>query len=345
MSLKKIAEMTSVSVSTVSRVLNNASPTCASVQTRDKIWEAAREIGYIPNEAARQLKKAGSPGSSLAGTASGTGTIRHVTIILARVASLDDDPFFAELFRSLEIELMKQNTLIDQVIYAEESLKETLSGSDGVIILGRCSEKLLAEITARNKSVVGIWRNTMNFNVDEVICDGERAAEMAMAHLLSLGHSRIAYIGDCSYESRYVGYCNTLIQNHISMNYHLIRQTNQTKEAAQAAFSELLEAKSSGRSDFTAVFCANDVTAIGVLEILKKEKKKIRESISVISIDDIEQSQTTRPYLTTIHIPREEMAHMAVMLLLDRMQGGHREAVRIVLPCRIIERESCYKVL
>ncbi len=341
MSLKKIAEMTGVSVSTVSRVLNNTSPTCASSETRDRIWEAAREIGYTPNEAARQLKKAGN---SASGDNSGTDKVCHVTIILARVASLNDDPFFAELFRSLEIELMKQCTLIDRIIYAEESLKETLSGSDGIIILGRCSEKLLSEITSRNKSVVGIWRNTMNFNVDEVICDGERAAEMAMAHLLSLGHTRIAYIGDCSYESRYVGYCNTLIQNRISMDYHLIRQTSQTKEEARTAFTELLEAKASGRTDFTAVFCANDATAIGALEILQKEKKKIRDSISVISIDDIEESQNTKPYLTTIHIPREEMAHMAVKLLLDRIDGGHREAVRIGFPCRIVERESCYSI-
>ncbi len=341
MSLKKIAEITGVSASTVSRVLNNTSPTCASPETRDRIWAAAREIGYTPNEAARRLKMGESGFSE---TQTQAAAARHVTIILARVASLDDDPFFAELFRSLEIELMKQSTLIDHVVYAEESLKQTLSGPDGIIILGRCSEKLLSEITVQNKSVVGIWRNSMNFNVDEVICDGERAAEMAMAHLLSLGHRRIAYIGDCSYESRYVGYCNTLIQNHVSMDYHLIRQTSQTTGEARIAFSELLAAKASGKTDFTAVFCANDATAIGALEILQKEKKKIRESISVISIDDIEESQNTKPYLTTIHIPREEMAHMAVKLLMDRMDGEHREAVRIGFPCRIVERESCYKL-
>ncbi len=339
MSLKKIAEMTGVSVSTVSRVLNDSSPNCASAETRDRIWEAAREIGYQPNEAARQLKKSGGSDPSSADSA------RQVTILLARVTSLDADPFFLELFRSLEADLMKQGTVIEQVIYAEESLPSPVKDSDGVIILGRCSRTLLKEISKQNQNVVGIWRNSMDFDVDEVICDGEEAARMAMDHLLSLGHRRIAYIGDCSYESRYVGYCNALIQNHISIDYQLIRPTNQTSGEAGTAFRELLDAKISGRNDFSAVFCANDVTAVQVLEILGKEKKKIRDSISVISIDDIEESQNTKPLLTTIHIPRDEMAHMAVTLLLDRIDRLHREPVRIEFPCRIIQRDSCHAVI
>ncbi len=332
MSLKEIASMTGVSVSTVSRVLNNTSSTCASEETRDKIWAAAREIGYLPNEAARNLKKPGEMSRDA----------RSVSIVLARVASLDEDPFFSELFRNLEVDLMKQNTRIDQVIYAEKTLPQPLTEADGVIILGRCSRSLLEEITAWNRNVVGIWRNSMDFHVDEVICDGEKAAELAMQHLLSLGHRRIAYIGDCSYESRYVGYCNTLIQNHISMDYNLIKQTNQTREEAERAILELLEGKRGGEFDFSAVFCANDVTAIRVLEVLNREKKKREQPISVISIDDIADSQNTRPYLTTIHIPREEMAHLAVMLLLDHIQKGHREPVRIEFSGRIVQRESTH---
>ncbi len=332
MSLKEIAAMTGFSVSTVSRVLNNTSSTCASEETRNKIWAAARETGYMPNEAARQLKKAEETAPETKG----------ISIVLARVASLDEDPFFSELFRSLEIDLMKQNTRIDQVVYAEKSLPHPLMDSDGVIILGRCSYSLLKEITDRNRNVVGIWRNSMDFHVDEVICDGEKAAELAMQHLMSLGHHHIAYIGDCSYESRYVGYCNTLIQNHISMDYNLIKQTNQTREAAEEAILELLEEKRAGEADFSAVFCANDISAIRVLEVLRRENRKKKQTISVISIDDIAESQNTRPYLTTIHIPREEMAHMAVTLLLDHIHRGHREPVRIEFSGRVVQRESCY---
>ncbi len=334
MSLKQIASIVGTSVSTVSRVLNNTSPTCASKDLQDRIWEAAHEIGYVPNETARQLKKSGSHGHSTA----------HISIVLARISSLEKDLFFSELFRCLEVELLKRQTRIDQIIYADESLTQDLTATDGVIILGRCSRKLLDHITARNKNIVGIWRNPMNFDVDEVICDGKKAAEQAMRHLLSCGHKKIAYIGDCSYESRYVGYCNIMIQNNIPINYALIKQTDQTKEAAEIAFYELLENKFSEKNDFTAILCANDSSAIRVLELLHTQKKKIRESISVISIDNVEESQNTHPLLTTIHIPRGEMAHMAVSLLLDRIAREHEETVRIELPCRLVLRDSCYTI-
>ena len=338
MSLKKIAEMTGVSVSTVSRVLNKASSTCASKEVRDKIFAAAREIHYLPNENARMLKNASRQ----------TALNRHVSIVLARIRSLDDDPFFYELFRSLELALFENQTAVDHVVYAEESpvsdgrkhtVPAAISKSQGVIILGRCSEKLLAQILDLNKNVVGIWRNSMNFNVDEVVCDGQKAAELAMQHLISLGHTKIAYIGDCSYESRYVGYCNSLIRHTLPINYEWIRATDQTDpSAAAAAFYELLE----HTQDFSAVFCANDVTAIEVLKILKKNKRKIKRKISVISIDNIEESGNISPFLTTINIPRKEMAHMAAALLLDRIAKKHTETVRIEFPCRIINRDSCY---
>ncbi len=329
MSLKQIAEMTGVSCSTVSRVLNNTSPSCASKEVRDKIFAAARKIGYLPNENARNLRSLNKTNEENF----------HVSIVLARIASLDDDPFFHELFQYLETSLYDQRVITDQVIYAEESISKDIPSSGGVVILGRCSDKLLDQIFSHTKNVVGIWRNSVDFKVDEVICDGRKAADRAMEHLISLGHKNIAYIGDCSYESRYVGYCNALIRHNIPMNYDWIKHTNQSKSQGRGAFLELLN----NENDFSAVFCANDVTAISVLEVLKEKKKEIKRPISVISIDNIAQSESTTPFLTTIDIPKEEMAHMAVTLLLDRMRKKHSETVRLEFPCRVINRSSCFK--
>ncbi len=332
MSLKKIAAMTGVSVSTVSRVLNNTSSTCASKQLQDKIWKAAREIGYCPNEAARTLKKGGKAQEKF-----------HIIIVMARVTA-DEDPFFAELLRCLEIELLQQEAAIDDVIHAGEHSQEDFTRANGIIILGRCSSALLKQISDKNKNIVGIWRNSMNFSIDEVLCDGKKAAKLAINHLLSLGHQKIAYIGDCSYESRYVGYCDILFQNNIPLDYELIQQTNQTRRETEAAFQKLMESRRTGKTDFSAIFCANDYTAIHVLELLSRQKPGIRNSISVISIDDIEDAQNTTPFLTTIRIPRREMAHMAVMVLMDRIQKGHTDALRIEFFGRLINRDSCRPV-
>ncbi len=330
MSLKKIAEMTGVSPSTVSRVLNHTTPSCASKKVQDQIFEAARAIGYQPNESARKLRSQSNESAEN----------RHISIILARIRTLKDDPFFYELFRSLEISLFESHTSIDQVIYADEHTSLDIASSQGVIILGRCSHKLLKQILNLNCNAIGIWRNSSDFGVDEVVCDGQKAAELAMRHLISLGHKNIAYIGDCSYESRYIGYCNSLINNHIPMNYDWIKQTDQTGEAGACAFEELLKKS----DDFSAVFCANDITAIHVLRILQKIPKSRQRKISVISIDNIEESQDTQPFLTTIHIPKDEMAHMAVTMLLDRIAKKHTEAVRIEFPCRLVNRSSCFPV-
>lgn len=328
MSLKQIAQMAGTSVSTVSRVLNQTSSSCASKKLQEKIWEAARATGYVPNQAARALRRGMREEREPA----------RIAVVSARISAAED-PFFAELFRSLEVALFCQGALVHAVVDADDI--SPVAGANGVVIMGRCSRKLLERILQMNQNVLGIWRNSMDFDIDEVICDGKKAAELAMGHLFSLGHRKIAYIGDCSYESRYVGYCDFLFRNHIPVDYALIRQTNQTKEETKEVFSELLKGKLEGGADFTAVFCANDSAAISALEILGKQKPAVRRSVSVISIDDIEQAANVKPYLTTVHIPHSEMAHLAVKLLLDRIGKGHALPVRIEFPCRLVRRESC----
>lgn len=333
MSLKEIAARAGTSVSTVSRVLNGSAANCASRKLQDRIWEIARQTGYQPNETARALRKPVLPSAGLP----------RVSIVLTRISSPEKEPFFAELLRNLQEELFRQHAATNEIIFAEDSLSQDLSHADGVILLGKCPESMLNHIRSQNRNVIGIWRNPMNFDVDEVVCDGKKAAELAMSHLLSLGHRRIAYIGDCSFESRYVGYCDMLIRNNLPMNYELIRQTDQSREEAEEALLDLLEKRNQKNGNFSAILCANDNTAIRVLELLAEHKKSLRPSpVSVISIDDIEEAQNTKPYLTTIHIPRPEMAHMAVLLLLDRIAKGHTRTVRSEFACQLMQRASCY---
>lgn len=322
MSLKKIASMTSASVSTVSRVLNNSSPGCASKEVRDRIWAAAHEINYVPNPHARSLKT-GVPSA---------GAYR-IVVVLARISSLDSDPFFAELFRSLETELFARNMLLSAVTCADSPPDFSSMKVDGIVILGRCSDSLLAALRAVTPNLVGIWRNMQNYSIDEIVCDGKKAAAAAMEYLISLGHKKIAYIGDCSYESRYVGYCEALIGRGLPIDYKVIIPTNQTQQEGEGAVKVLSET-----AEATAVLCANDISAVGVLKAMKKLKIK---DTAVISIDNIGEAYSTDPPLTTVNIPRDDMAHMAAEVLYDRIRRGHREFLRIEFPCRIVRRESC----
>lgn len=328
MSLKEIAQMTGTSVSTVSKVLNDSYSTCASKELKEKIWKAANETGYTPNINARNLKK---------GVAEVKKT-RKIFVLMARIDNLEKDAFFKDLYYDLEIAVFKKGFLLDKTLGAADIAQTDFSGCDGIIVLGRCSEKILKSLKAHTGNIVGIWRNPMDFAVDEIVCDGRKAAETAVLYLRKLGHKNIGYIGDCSYETRYVGYSETMIRERLSIDYNYIVQTDQTKEEGALAMEKLLK-----EEGLTAVLCANDMTALGALETLKKYRKKDRKKISVISIDDIEEAQTTDPLLTTVHIPRMDMAHMAVEVLEDRLDHGHSEHIRVEFPCRITERESCFE--
>ena len=182
----------------------------------------------------------------------------------------------------------------------------------------------------------GIDRNPTDYEYDEVICDGAAAAEKAVDYLVSLGHKNIAYIGDCTYESRYIGYYQSLLKHKLTLNHENVYPTNQTQKEGFIAMNRIL----SSADRPTAVFCANDSTALGVLDALKKTRKR-GYLPSVISIDNIQEARNCSPMLTTIDIPKKEMAHCALNLLLDRKKGLHKEKVRLELPSRLIMRESC----
>lgn len=355
MSLKKIAEIAGTSVSTVSRVLNTPGHTCHTPGLSEKIWQIARELEYIPNEPARKLRKGNS----------GTSIPFYVDILLTRFDSIDKDPFFYELYTHIKEELITFNSILGETLsftdimslYGQDNntkavpyktyskvIEEKAASSafisrkdnTGLILLGKCPHGLIPVLKKRYHYIAGIDRNPTDYEYDEVICNGVTAARKAVEYLIKLGHNNIAYIGDCTFESRYTGYYQTLLDYKIPLDYSNVHQTGQTEKEG---FSTMLEIINSDEKP-SAVFCANDITAIGVLNALKSSKKR-GYLPSVISIDNISPSQKTTPMLTTIDIPKKEMAHLAVLMLIDRKNGRHRENLRIELPCRLIERDSC----
>ena len=93
--------------------------------------------------------------------------------------------------------------------------------------------------------------------------------------------------------------------------------------------------------DVSALFCSNDVTAIGAMRAIQETGCRIPEDVSIISIDDIDTAQYLSPMLTTIHMPVEEMGQMTAKILIDRIEGGHRLPIRMNLPYYLASRESC----
>lgn len=348
MSIKKIAEKAGVSPATVSRVLNNPNYKCSVSGLRDKIWKTAIEMNYVPNEAARNLKK---------GVSAKQEKTWYINILMTRTDSSTTDPFFAELLRVIESEIHDKNCILSKVWYMSvfsndrkcrrENMDRLIDGMydevegkrDGLIIIGRCNKEALKKLNKKYKSVVSVNRNSTNYEVDEVLCDGKKIAAAAVEYLISLGHKNIGYIGQCHSEDRYNGYLETLKKHELDVIPEYVIETKQTEAEGYEAMEKFFQSDDMP----TGIYCANDISAIGMLKCLNKFRNRYYMP-SIISSDDIQEAQFTRPMLTTVSLPKEDMGKFALYLLLDRLKGGHSGIVRMELEGRLMIRNSCSSV-
>lgn len=348
MSIKKIAEKVGASPATVSRVLNNPNYRCATQGLRDKIWEVAIEMNYVPNEAARRLKL---------GLADDENKTHYVNVLMTRMDADQSDPFFTELLHVIESEIHKNTCILSKVWYMslfsndrrcrienldniiDRMYKEAEGKCDGLIIIGKCNKEALKKLNRKYKSIVSINRNSTNYEVDEVLCDGEKIAAMAVEYLIQLGHKNIGYVGGCHNEARYIGYVKTLKKYDIEVVPEYIVETKQTEAEGYEVMKRFLWSDDCP----TGIYCANDITAVGMLKCLNKFKNRYYMP-SIISSDDIEEAQYTKPMLTTVRLPKDEMGKFALHLLLDRIKEGHKGIIRIELEGKLMVRNSCFPV-
>ena len=304
MSIKKIAKKAGTSPATVSRVLNNPDYKCADPGLRKKIIDAAIELHYVPNEAARKLKK---------GEGRDVRKIYRISVLVTRIDRSDDDPFFRELLRAVESEIHNSNCIINRVwynsVFSSESERERrkLSGiveklvtevgdeNDGIVIIGKCSTEAIRLLKKNFKHIVSVNRNSTNYEVDEVLCDGEKIAAMAVKYLMSIGHKRIGYVGSCRGEARYHGYCRVLGESGLDVFPEYIIDVSQSENEGYKA----LETFSKLEDPPTGIYCANDIMAVGALKYIST-KRFGEYTPSIISSDDIEAGQFTKPMLTTV---------------------------------------------
>lgn len=345
-SIKEIAKQAGTSPSTVSRVLNNPEYKCSDPKLRDKIYRAVRELDYVPNNAARNLKM---------GVNEDSGTTYYINVLMTRTDISHTDPFFKELLRVIETEIHKQSCILSRIWYMPmfsddrhckrenldriitEMYEENTNPVNGLIIIGKCNMTALKKLNRQFKNVVSVNRNSTNYEVDEVICDGKKVAEMAVQYLIDLGYTELGYVGNCRNEARYRGFIGTLEKNNIDMEPEYIVETRQTEEEGYRAMEHFLKQEDAPDG----IYCANDITAVGMLKCLNKHKRA-NYNPAVISSDDIEEAQIMKPLLTTVRLPKEEMGKFALYLLFDRIKGGHNSVVRMELEGKLMVRESCH---
>lgn len=341
MTLKELARLAGVSVSTVSRVVNKNDPNVAGEEVRGRIWDLVRQTGYVPNRSAQNLKLGSHP--------SQPESRRKIACIFARTPDGKTDPFFSQIFRSIEYECIKNQYEMTGV-YTALNLKNTVQNLsdvryDGIVVLGRYSRSLMNQIKKGSKNIVYTGLNPISDPYDQIICNGYETAKTAVRYLHALGHTCIGYLGEKSDEVRYRGYYDAIQELRLPLRQEHIVEAEQSMQGGYLGGKKILTAVL-GSSEFvatrpTAIFCANDSTAVGVMKAFHEEGIRIPKEISIISIDNTEICQFTSPMLTAIHIPKEELGKIAVKTLIDRIEGGHSLPMKIEIPFTLVMRESC----
>lgn len=334
MTLKEIASLAGVSPSTVSRVINHPGSKAASRKVEDKIWQIVRETGYVPDVSARSLKLHGTSGRT-------PDTPKAIGCLLARTHT--SDPFFSKIARGLEREALRNGYTVKYIFSYQDMRQPDIQLAirqtkvEGVALLGRPDSRMRSFLKANFKKIIYAGLNNIDSDFDQITCNAYLASKTAVSYLAKLGHTQIAYLGERKNEIRYRGYLDAISQLALPLNREYIIDTPLSSEGGYQAAIRLLSAE----NNITALFCANDLTAIGAMKAAKEIGRCIPKDLSVIGIDDIETCQYTKPMLTTIHIPMEDLGTMTAKILIDRIETGKRIPMKVELPFRLIRRDSC----
>lgn len=325
--MKDVAQKANVSTATVSRALMN--PDKVSQATRNKVEQAALDVGYLPQSQGRNVKRNES---------------RTILVIVPDIC----DPFFSELIRGIEVTAAAQGylVLIGDCAHQNQQEKTFINliitkQIDGMLLLGsRLPFDASIEEQRNLPPMVMANEFAPELELPTVHIDNLTAAFNAVHYLQNLGHQKIACIAGpeemplCHY--RLQGYVQALRRTGTVVDPHYIARGNFTYEAGAAALSQLLALPTPP----TAVFCHSDVMALGALSQAKRSGLRVPEDLSIMGFDDIALSQFCDPPLTTVAQPRFDIGREAMLLLLDQLNGQVVNSGSRLLDCELIERGS-----
>ncbi|MFC3687053.1 LacI family DNA-binding transcriptional regulator [Aquipuribacter hungaricus] len=330
--LEMVAAAAGVSRGTASRVLSG-SPKVSQVASTS-VRAAAAQLGYRPNLSARSLV---TGRSGLVGFAVNEDDDRLFT-----------DPYFAQLVRGMHHELTGSDHALVLSLVSDSSERSRLlefaaTRLDGLLLAyGHSDPGLAEELDAVGARVVFAGRMPARGPAEHttwVDSDSVGGARAAVEHLLERGRRCVATItGDLDMAAgfdRAEGWRQALREADLPHGDDLTAPGRFREEEGRAATEQLL----ARHPDLDAVFCANDLSALGALDALAAAGRRVPDDVAVVGFDDIPAAATARPPLTTVRQESELMGRRMARLLLDRLDGG-TEPVQEVLPTTLVVRES-----
>ena len=322
-----VAREAGVSRMTVSRVLNNRPDVSAATAAR--IWEIIEQLGYRPSSLARGLSS-------------------RRTNTLGLVVPDISNPFFSDVAGGAEeiayaqgfnLFLCNTNEEVEREAAVLQSLEEQQVA--GLILCSpRLDEDQLTPFLSRFQSVAVVNRQLSDQTMITVEVDNFESGQTAVKHLLAAGHLRIGMLAgpanSRSSQQRIMGYKVAMATAERLFQPDWIRPCQPTAAAAEEKARQLL----TEHPQITALFCYNDLVAVGAVKAAAQLGRKIPHDLAIVGYDDIALAELLSPALTTVRVPRRQLGSTAMRLLLDDINGRPPEKTTIVLQTELIVRGS-----
>jgi LacI family transcriptional regulator len=331
-SIRDVAAHAGVSVGTVSNVLNR--PEIVAHSTRDRVNAAIKALGFVRNESARQLR---------------AGRSRTIGLVVLDVAN----PFFTDVARGVEDEASVSGLSVilcnsDEKLPKETRYLELLEEHrvQGILITPVAgADERLARLQSRGTPVVLLDSRSLTGNQCSVAVDDVLGGDMAVSHLLEVGHQRVAYVGG-PFSLRQVA-------DRLDGAVRAVRRAGGTEDdlvrvetaalnvsAGQRAGADI--AQMPARQRPTAAFCANDLVALGLLQEMTQRGLAVPDDLAIVGYDDIEFASAAAVPLSSVRQPRQQLGRTAAQLLIEEALAtdGHKHRQVIFQPELEVRRSS-----
>jgi len=329
--VRDVARRANVSVATVSRVLNT--PSLVRAPTRSRVLKAMKDTHYVYN--------------ALAG-----GLSARKTTILGVIIPTITNPVFAMVTKGIQDYSRQQgySILLGNTDYNEENEARLIhlmqeKRADGVILNGPWSGAPIVPLMKKTRlPFVSTWQTLEDREVNFVAFDNFQSAYRIVEYLVGLGHRRIGMIaGKFPFSERArmrtKGYRKCLTDHRLPFDPELVLEKGYTLADGKEAMSRLLQLPAPP----TAVFCGNDILAIGAIVCAKEQGLRIPRDLSVVGFDDLEISAYYDPPLTTMAVPAYDMGRTAAKILIENIRGEINTPRQCILETKLMIRGSTDK--
>jgi LacI family transcriptional regulator len=331
--IREVAQAASVGIGTISRVLNSSSQ--VSRETRARVLEAIRRLGFRPNAQARRILK------------------RRAEMVCFLLSNRDFlHPFHARILQGVESYAtgLKQHVLFAALHYSPRTPPDRIDLPpvlqehgliDGLILAGTIYPNLLRRIESIHMPFVAFSNNVVGMGegqqFDQVGFDDFNGTLNATRHLIGKGHRQIVFAGDTSFpwlQRRFEGYQQGMREKKLKTVLIVARNSQNFVDFGQKSVARIL----SRQPRPTAVIAGNDEIAYGLWRSLRRQAIKVPDDISLVGFDDREEAVLMDPPLSTVRVHKEEIGETCVKMLLERLHHPQMAFSQRILPTEFVIR-------